>query len=696
MPQHPPGRTETPGRGLPTIARRLLGVALLGFAYLPLHRLLDPAVTGLAGLSTRRIAEASWTMGLWGTLGVIGVAVVLAVVVPVDPGGGIQRLGAALGRVRPLPFALACGALALLLGVGIAWGLYGGHPTSVDEMVQLLHARALAAGHVVLPLPGGRGAAAAWVVQNSVLLYGGWASIYPPFHTLLLAAGVLAGAPWLVGPAMTGVTAFATALALARLLPERPALAHGAALLVAVSPFLLFLGGTELSHATATALAALTLLLALRARDGHWAWSLATGATVGAFVCTRPWTGVALSVALLLSTWGPELRRRAGGARWSAARLGGLLVGGLPFAVLLLTWNDRLFGDPFRLGYLTAYGPAHGLGWHADPWGNVYGARQALATTGADLAQLGTRLLETPLPALALIGLGLAVLPTLPAGAGPLLAWACAGVVANAAYWHHGVHFGPRLLLETAPAWVAVWVLAWSGLTAPGSPLPSRGRRGVTWAALLSLAGAVLLVPGTAKAYRIGGAEALAHRVPSTPAQPALVFVHGSWSSRVVARLVAAGMRRDSVETALRRNALCDVDLYARRRALGTDDLPHLDLDPRPGSPPRLDEVLISPGNRIRVVGGRPLEGACAREARADRFGTTELEPLLWQAPPLTGTPVVVARDLGPEANRAVREAFRGYTAWMTLGAPEGAAVVPYEQGVARVWGGDVTDGGAR
>jgi hypothetical protein len=691
MPQHPPAPTEAPGHGLGTISRRLLGAALLGAAYLPLHRLLDPDVTGLAGASTRRIAEASWTLGVWGSVAVVGVALVLAMVVRVDPGEAVRSLANALARPRLLPFALGCGALTLLLAAGVARGLYGGHPTSVDEMVQLLHARALVGGHAVLPLPAG---AAAWVVQNSLVVDGGWVSIYPPFHTALLAAGLALGAPWLVGPVMTALLAFANALALDRLLPDRPALARGAALLVALSPFLLFLGGTELSHPTAGALAAVTLLCALLARDGSWTWSLATGAAVGAFVCTRPWTGVALSAALVATTWFPAALARPSALRWSAARLVGLALGGIPFAALLFGWNDRLFGDPFRLGYLSAYGPAHGLGWHPDPWGNLYGARQALAYTGADLVQLGARLLETPLPALAMVGLGLAVLPALPSGAAPLLAWACAGVIANAAYWHHGIHFGPRLLFEAAPAWVALWAVAWAGLSGPRSPLPTRLRGVVGWVGALSLLGGALLVPGTAGAYRIGEAEAGASRLPHPPEEPVLVFVHGSWSSRVVARLVATGMRRDSVETALRRNALCAVDRYARLRAEGASDLPVLDLDPRPGAPPGLSEVTLSPGNRIRVDGGRALEPGCAREAAADRFGTTELEPLLWQAPPLAGAPLVVARDMGPEANRAAREAFRGYSAWMAIRTPEGASVAPYEEAVSRVWRADAPEGG--
>jgi len=690
MPEHPRDTPAGPPRRAATLARHLLGVGLLALVYVPLYDLLSPETTGLAGASTRRIAGSAWGLGLWGTVSVLGIAVVLALVVRVDLLAPIRRVGHALEARRSLSFALTCGALTLAVSAMVAGGLYGGRPTSVDEMVQLLHARALLAGRPSLPLPADP---AAWVVQNSIVRDGAWVSVYPPMHTLLLAAGLGVGAWWLVGPLATALLVAATALALDRLLPGRRGLARGASLLLALSPFLVFLGGTGLSHASAGAFAALTLLAALRARDGSWFWSVGAGAAVGALVCARPWTGIALGTALVAATWLAARQRRADRLGWSLPRIGGLLLGGLPFAVLLFLWNARLFGEPLRLGYLAAYGPSHGLGFHPDPWGNAYGAREALAYTSADLTQLGVTLFESPLPALALVGLGLALLRTLPRGSTVLIVWAMAGVAANAVYWHHGIHFGPRLLFETAPAWVALWVLCVAGLTAPESPLPPVARRAVAWAAALSLAGGILLVPGVAESYAPTPTATAVSRLPQAPGGPALFFVHGSWSSRVVARLVSAGMRRDSVETALRRNALCSVDRYARWRAGEGGDPPPLDLRPASGTPARLSWATISPGNRALVDPAERTDGLCSREAASDRFGTVELEPLLWQAPPLSGSATVVARDLGPAVNAAVREAFPGYRAWAVLAGPEGEAsrLLPYDEAMTQLWEGAPT-----
>jgi len=686
MPKHlraPPA--DLPRRGA-AVARHLFGVGLLTLVYLPLHDLLAPDSTGLAGAATRRIAGAAWGLGLWGTVSVLGIAVVLALMVGADPLDPARRVGRAIAAPRSLPFALACAALTLAATTAVARGLFNGRPTSVDEMVQLLHAQALLAGKPALPLPADP---AAWVVQNSMVRDGAWVSIYPPMHTLLLAAGLGVGAWWLVGPLATALLVMANALALDRLLPDRRELARGASLLVALSPFLVFLGGTGLSHASAGAFAALALLAALRARDGSWRWSMAAGAAVGALVCARPWTGVALGTALVGATWLAAPRSHVRAPGWVLPRVGGLLLGGLPFAVLLLGWNADLFGAPLRLGYLAAYGPAHGLGFHLDPWGNAYGAREALAYTGADLSQLGVRLFESPLPAVALVGLGLALLRSLPRGSAVLIAWAVAGLAANALYWHHGIHFGPRLLFETAPAWVALWILCVAGLTATDVPLPPVFRRVVAWAATLSLFGGALLVPGVAASYGPTPPTAASSRLPEAPGTPALLFVHGSWSSRVVAKLVAAGMRRDSVETALRHNALCAVDRYARWRSGEATDAPTLDLRPSSGVPARLSWATVSPGNRVLVDPAARDDVRCIREARSDRLGTVELEPLAWQAPPLPGRAIVVARDLGPAGNALVRKAFPGYHAWVVVAGADGGAsrLLAYDEAMGRLWG---------
>ncbi len=695
-----------PKRHLPLLAVALTtrrgafaGAVLLAATFLPAHRLLDPTLTGLAGIATRQAAGVAWSGNLWGTVLVVAVALILARwLTRVDLLSAARPTARTLATVDGRRWAALCGAVAFTLSLGVSLWVLRGLPSSVDEMVQLLHARTVLAGHLALPLPH---PAAAWMVQNSLLTEGQWASVYPPVHTLMLAVGLAVGAPWLVGPAMTGAGAAFVAAAFDRLLPSRTAMARVAALLCAFSPFLLFLGGSELSHTTAAAMAAMTLWCALRARDGSPWWAVLTGTAIGAFVATRPWTGIVVSVALLATIWLPAARRRGGrqGARWLAVRVAATVLGGLPFAGLFLGWNRALFGGPLTLGYTAAFGPAHDLGLHRDPWGNVYGLRQALAYTGVDLSLLGSLLLETPLPALAVVGGGLVVASDLGEGEGVLLAWAMAGVAANFVYWHHGIHMGPRFLLETGAAWVALWVAgllhlgrAPGATRRPAAPEECAGHfvhRAVGWATALSLAVAPFLAVGRATAYRPDSAFAAAARLPTPPLEPALVFVHGSWSSRTVARLVATGIRRDSVETALRRNDACQVDRYARWRAGDrTTPPPTLDLRPEPGPAPGLRPVELSPGNRILVRPGASADAPCAREAQSDRLGTLELEPLLWQAPPLRGAKLVVARDLGPRTDARARSSFPGYHVYVAVagGEKQEARLLSYPEAMALLW----------
>jgi hypothetical protein len=406
-------------------ARRLFGVLLLAGAYLPLHRLLDPALTGPAGEATRATAEAAWGVGVLGTVIAVGFAVVLVLIVPEGTTGElVERVGDFLVRPRGGPFALAMGVLAALLSLLAALHFYHGVPTSVDEMAQLLHARALAAGRLAMPVPGDP---TAWTIQNGVVTPEGWASIYPPFHTILLALGLRVGAAWLVGPVVVGVATWASALSFEALLGAR--LGRTSALVLAICPFWVVLGGTYLSHTTAAACLALVLWTGLRARTGGPGWAVAAGAATGAAVAARPWVGLVCSGTLLAVLWWNDRRR-------IVSRVGALVAGGVPFALLLFWWNARLFGSPLRLGYSAAFGSSHALGFHVDPWGNQYGAKEALAYTGADLLQLGAHLLETPFPVVALVAAAL-VVGLRRTGDLPFLAWIAAAVGTNALYWHH-------------------------------------------------------------------------------------------------------------------------------------------------------------------------------------------------------------------------------------------------------------------
>lgn len=676
------------------LAQRLVGVALALSAILPVHRLLDPRDTGPAGAATRDVAEASWLLGVSGTLIVVTLAWVAMRMQPqTRTTGGVVRLPwDAVRGPTPGSFAILTGCVATLGSGILASRAHGRAPTTVDEMAQLLHAAIVADGRLTLPTGD---AAAALVLQNGVLTHEGWVSIYPPLHTLLLAIGLTLGAAWLVGPILTGIATGASAWTLERLMGKGAGRLSG--LLLCVSPFWLLVGGSHLSHSSAAAALALMSVACLRARDATMgraglAWAALAGAAMGMAVSSRPWIGLVCSVVIVLGVWGPEVAVRDRRCAW-IPRFGAMAVGGLPFAMLLLGWNAVLFGHPLRLGYSATFGPSHGLGWHPDPWGNRYGFVEAIGYTGADLLQLGVRLLESPLPVTLLVALLLLMMPGVFAGRGRLPAlWAGSIVAANALYWHHGIHFGPRMLYESVPAWMGLVGLAATSAFEAGD---GSGRRFARWVVGMTLTAGIVLslstlagIAGSVASDPLGENEAVTAMAAEDAVTPRVVFVHGSWASRVSARLAAAGMRRDSIETALRRNDLCRVDQFARWRASPIGPAPDLNFDPQPGSPAELQTRTLSPGNRIRVSADVEADATCMREARADRLGVLDLELVAWRAPALPDAKIRYVRDLGPGANLRVTAADPSSAVVWIDRADGGPLLLPYREGMQLLWGG--------
>ena len=691
------------GRTFLRALRRGGGLLLLGAAYLPIHRLLAAERAGPAGTATVSIADAGLGVLQAGTALALLAGLALAALVP------LHRVERALSRAAAwirAPGAAAWGAgvfvVTLALSLATSLGVHRGLPRLLDEMVQLLHARVLTSGALALPMPE---PAAVVLVQNSLLTPAGWVSIYPPGHTVLLAAGLLGGAVWAVGPLLLSVTTLFSFLAMDSLLPSAPVTTRVASLSIAGSPFLLLLGSGYLSHGSAAAAAAIAFWAAIKAWQEGPAWAVFAGAAFGFMVTSRPWIGLALGGSLVAGTWLCAWWREGRSPAWLAARLALGALGSAPFALGLLAYGHRVFGSPTRLGYDVAFGPAHGLGLHPDPWGNVYGLREAIGYTAADLSTLGLRLLETPLSAVGVVGAFLMLAPRLSLPTRFLLVWALVPVGANALYWHHGQHMGPRMLFESGPAWLALAAISAVGLIRggvdPGLPEGANRPRGrslfrgtMFWTFLIGIVGGV----STLAPSRIGGegwsADGLARstipEIPSADPGPTVIVVHGTWANRVASRLVASGMRRDSVETALRQNDLCRVHLYAEARARRAAPLPLLDLVPRPGMPPDLRAVETPWGVRVRLDGNE-LPPECLRELGSDRYGVIELAPLLWQLPfPGTSDDLILARDLGPDGNRVIAEAYpdaRPLVLGMSrLGEPP--RLLPYDEAMSDLWGG--------
>ncbi len=675
-------------------AQQALGLGILLFAFAPIYRIMDTSAEAPHREVSVEVAEVTLQLAWWGTIVIVLLAWLLARLLPSRlPRLVGDRAVTWIDRPSDGAFALSLGALSGMLALSTGRALYRGFFTNVDEIASAIQARYIARGMLAGPISE---APDAWLIPNTLMVTEGWVSHFPPMHLFAMAALTRLGTPMLLGPLFAAALAGFVALSLPRLLPERRGLARLAAAAVALSPFLLFLGGGSMSHVSAGAFGAVALYAALRARDGSAWWALGAGAAVGLMVSDRPLVGLVLGSVFTLGVWVPHATRAAApSATWIASRAGLTLLGGAPFAVMLGWYNSRLFGSPLTLGYLAAFGDHHRLGFHMDPWGYPYTLAEALGFTSSDVLSMGIQLLETPFPVTVFIGLYLLTIIKLPRGMGVLLAWATLPVLANGYYWSHDV----RMLFEAAPAWIAISVLAAAAL-ARGEGSANRWVGDMaTWAIVLGVVGAVAWgIPTRWSSY--GWSQETIERI--TPPQPptesaSIVFVHTSWNERLSASLQGTGgVRQDTVITALRRNTNCQLHLYSLARdaaAKGTRGvaLPAADLDQIPGTPSDIQRPPAPAGATLRIRPNEVYPDSCIRQLRADRFGAVALAPLVWQGdlPGIEeGLPLYV-RDLGPEKNRRILALYPDRAPFMFVPKVPDAApeIVPYAEAMAILWG---------
>jgi len=676
--------------------RRLLGLLLLIFVLAPLYRIVGPSGGSAAAEQTLRLGSA-YTLAVWLWCASAGLgAVVLGWALPARPvAAAARRLAHLVLAPSPHRLALLLAAFAATAAAVTSALVLGRLPVLIDGASQLVQARYFASGMLAGPRPS---EPEFWQFQFMVLTDQAWVAQYPPGFAVALAVGMRLGAAWLVGPLMLGAAVYLTTRVAIRLLPGEGLIARAGAIFIAASPLLIFHAASYMSHVLALALVAFAIFATLRAADG-FGWPLAAGAALGATLVTRPYTAVALGPVALLALWRPPLDIGAAG-RSAVARardMAAMALGGSPFVVTLLAYDVRLFGAATRVGYTAAAGPAHGLGFHVDPWGNPYGPIEAIGYTSADLSALGTDILQSPLPWVALVGVYLLLVPRLLPGLRLAAAWAILPVVANALYWHHDLFMGPRLLYEAVPGWCLLMAAAAAWLL---RAFPERSdhralrdvdpRTGVLAVLAFGLTvGVVFAGPQKVASYRPDpsrpGVAVSAPRVE----RPALVFVHGTWRDRLEARLSALGIRLDSVRLALRHNTTCTVQMALDSLADdGTASILRHTLAFEEPPDRMLSEVTMPSGSSIRTFGGEALDPRCEREAASDFRGVVDPVGLLWQGdlPGLGDGGAMFVRDFGPERNERLLGRYPDRDPRMLIRRRDGIVLVPYGEGSAELW----------
>ncbi|MDX1632695.1 MAG: glycosyltransferase family 39 protein, partial [Thermoanaerobaculia bacterium] len=218
--------------------------------------------------------------------------------------------------------------LAILAASGISLFALDGMPHVADEQAYFFQARVLSRGRIHLSPPAEPGL---FDVQHVLIDDEGWRAMYPPGWPVLLATGILVGAPWLVNPLLLGLSV-AMVWWLGRNLFD-PEIGVVAALLLAGSPFALSMGAGTMSHPGTLLLALLTLACLARADRSPGRvlpWVLA-GLAAGVCLSIRPFTAVLLLGPPVLAFALRSPRRVRG--------LSLLASGALPGALFLIGYN---------------------------------------------------------------------------------------------------------------------------------------------------------------------------------------------------------------------------------------------------------------------------------------------------------------------------------------------------------------------
>lgn len=309
-----------------------------------------------------------------------------------DPVGGD-----APSQDRPDRFVWTLALLVTLTAATLAVVAYQRHPHVPDEVSYLLQARYLATGHLAMPLPA---VPEAFNVDLMTYQATRWFSPFPPGWPAILAIGAALGTPWLVNPILGGVAVVLTYLLLGELYPRRTA--RLATVLLACSPWALFLSMSLMSHVASLVAAVLAAWCVARLRRApRVGWALLGGASIGIVGLIRPLEGVA--VALLLGVWSLGARGRGVLRLWPSAVL---TLATIATGALTLPYNRALTGDARTfpvMEYMNAtfgpgandlgFGPNRGSGWEGlDPLPG-HGPVDVLINANFNLFQTNTELL---------------------------------------------------------------------------------------------------------------------------------------------------------------------------------------------------------------------------------------------------------------------------------------------------------------
>ncbi len=315
-------------------------LALTTFGAVTIAPEVAQALVGGAGLAARLAVQASkLALALFLLAVSLANLALAAAALPADAVDNLAQrwaLRSAESR-RRLPW-LAAGWVVFVSSL-LAWLVMERMPHLADEVCYLFQAKYFSTGALCLvPPPDAEVIYAPFYLNEN----GKWYGSPPAGWPMVLALGVWAGAPWLVNPLLGGA-AILLAHALVRQLYDRDA-ADATALLLAFSPWLLFLSASLMTHPLTLVCSLAALLGVARARAaGHAGWGALAGLATGALLHVRPLEAVVVAVVGGLWWLSAGLRQ----VRWTG--VAAAVVAGTAMTGLLLAYNSALTGNPLQM-----------------------------------------------------------------------------------------------------------------------------------------------------------------------------------------------------------------------------------------------------------------------------------------------------------------------------------------------------------
>jgi hypothetical protein len=542
-----------------------------------------------------------------------------------------------------------------------------------DEFAQRWQAHLLAHGHLsVLGDPQSE----FFSTIQTLEVRGRVFSQFPVGGPALLAVGLLAGVPWLVNPLLAGVAAVALYDFVSRISDELTA--RVSAVLFALSPFVLFMSGSEMNH-TGT-LACILIALAALARwtmateikRASWA-SLVIGASLGVAATIRPFD--AAVVAAMMGVFQLVVIRAK---PWLLRSLIVQCIAGLIPVALLFATNAATVGQPFAFAYDVLNGPEHRPGFHMTPLGFEHTPRRGLYMISAYLMKLDVGLFGWPVPAMLVIAATLACLRHATRWDNLLIATLGGLMIGYGAYWSESYHVGPRFLFAAVP----VFVYYTARMT---TTVRSRIERPWLRASVLALVPLWLivawLIPPHERVYfgvrqltqsytMSAAAPAIRSAVKSAGLTRALVFLDEGWHSRMASRLRTLGVRPLAAEQIVAQADACRLqhalDAADSLGASRAGERAGLVMNAVESDAAARQLAQQPPSEQLAMVPGRPLSPDCVAEANRMASHGVSLAAMLpyvdVDSAGRLGGDVLYARDFG--ARNALLQRRYGDRAW--------------------------------